>query len=428
MKQLSSPWIAPFLLLVALPALADETSVQELEDRLEVLAEELRRVKEQMALPDTDEELESWGGLGPAASKVYGVGSGLSIGGYGEYSFQTATGAKQSATTADMLRLVTYVGYKFTDRLVMNSELEFEHATTSANHAGSAGSVSVEFAYLDFLVRDGFNVRAGTLLLPMGFLNEMHEPPFYRGNVRPVTETQIIPSTWRELGAGFHGGLSDALAYKLYVVNGLDAKRFGSSGVRGGRQKGNRVLFEDAGIVAAVTFEPSPRLLVGGSVYGGGSGHDRTFDGEKRRVTHRIAEGRVKVRHRGFEGRFLIAASSIDDAGAVSRDLSDGETTVVVPEQQLGWYVEGAYDVGPALGLPEPMALSPWIRYEAVDLHRRVPDGFAADPAKDQEVVTVGLEWKPVPQVVIKAEALFEEAAGDGSTVDPFRVGAGFVF
>jgi hypothetical protein len=67
------------------------------------------------------------------------------------------------------------LGYKFSDKALFNSEIEFEHAST-----GKRGSVSVEFAHLDFLLHPAANVRAGMVLVPMGFLNELHEPPWVR--------------------------------------------------------------------------------------------------------------------------------------------------------------------------------------------------------------------------------------------------------
>src|SRR5258705_6155123 len=92
--------------------------------------------------------------------------------------------------------------------------------------AEEGGSVSVEFATLDFLIRDDVNARAGLMLLPVGFLNEVHEPPFYYGTHRPDVELSLLPSTWRELGAGIFGRIADQLSYKLYVVTSMNAVGF----------------------------------------------------------------------------------------------------------------------------------------------------------------------------------------------------------
>ena len=131
-----------------------------------------------------DKEYKSFYGLGPAASKVYQLDRGLSIGGYGEFHYQQARERPtRQHDQFDLERFVLYAGYKFNDRILLNSEIEFEHALIGEDTvAAESGAVEVEFAYLDFLLWQQLNVRAGLVLVPMGFLNEMHEPPFYFGN------------------------------------------------------------------------------------------------------------------------------------------------------------------------------------------------------------------------------------------------------
>ncbi|GJM45084.1 MAG: hypothetical protein DHS20C21_19260 [Gemmatimonadota bacterium] len=389
---------------------------------VEVLTETVRQMREDRAIPATDQELESVSGLGPAASKVYGATPGLSLGGYGEFYFDAPTADNSAARSADYHRFITYVGYKFNDRILMNTELEYEHATTGTNAAGSAGSVSVEFSYLDFLLSDDVGVRAGNLLVPMGFVNRIHEPPFFRGTFRPMVEQQIIPSTWRELGLGIHGEPASGVRYEAYVVNGFDAKRYGEKGVRDARQKGNRALFEDVGGVVSLDVDVMPELSVGGSVFSGGADQGQKFDGEDISARTTIAEAHADARHRGFRGRALVATSSIGDSRQISADV--GET---VPERQLGWYVEGGYNVSSVLSVPAGQAVHVWTRYEMVDLQRKV-DGAASDPALDQRSLTVGVEYLPHAQVVLKADWTFQDNEAGTTTEDPLRVGAGFVF
>jgi hypothetical protein len=396
--------------------------------QVQVLTEEIRRVKEQLVLPDSEEELESYGGLGPAASKVYGKTSGLSLGGYGEFYFAAPLGDDAASRVADFYRFITYVGYKFNDRVLMNTEIEFEHATTSANLGGKSGSVSVEFSYLDFLVSRAVNLRAGNLLVPMGFVNEMHEPPFYRGNFRPEIERRLIPSTWRELGVGAYGEAAAGLTYKLYALNGFDAKGFDGNGLRGGRQKGNRALWEDVAGLLALAYEGPRGLTVGGSVFLGESDQNQLFDGEEISALTMVAEGHLELRQRGFQGRALVAITDLDDAEAIARDLSEEDSPVAVPERQIGWYVEGAYDVSRWVGLPAESELLAWIRYEDYDLQETVPRGFAADPRRNAHSWVFGLEWKPHPSVVVKGDFTRQENKAGGDTENPLRIGAGFVF
>jgi hypothetical protein len=416
------------------PAAAEppsEAAWERLEATVETLTEEVRRLRETTgpaaSAPPGD------GSTG--SSKVYSVDSGLSMGGYGEFYFAGRTGAIGTPRRADFYRLVTFVGYRFSDRVLMNSEVEFEHATTSANLSGRAGSVSVEFSYLDFLISRPLNVRAGNLLVPIGFVNEMHEPPFYRGNFRPTVERAIIPSTWRELGVGVHGEPTAGLLYSAYLMNGLDAAGFDPKGLRGGRQKGNRALWEDLAAVLSLDWQAARPLSVGGSVFAGGAAQGRRYDDREVDVFTTVLEGHAELRHREYRARFLVAHNRIGDADALAADLTaaaradvPGHPAIAVPDEQLGWYAEGSIDVAGRLGMPREQALLVWVRYEDVDLHHGVPDGYSRNPALDVRSTTLGIEYRPHGNVAIKLDWTAEDRDDGGATEDPLRLGAGYTF
>ncbi|TFH23126.1 MAG: hypothetical protein E4H03_06905, partial [Myxococcales bacterium] len=108
-----------------------EREIDELHRRLEILAAEVRNVKEAQTVPEKV-ELKSAYGMGPAASKVYAKERGLSLGGYGEFNFKKEVADEIGDDVFDFVRFVGYVGYKFTDKLLMNAEIEVEHASTDA--------------------------------------------------------------------------------------------------------------------------------------------------------------------------------------------------------------------------------------------------------------------------------------------------------
>jgi len=190
--------------------------LQSIEDKLSILAEEIDNIKSASVVPDPT--YNQVYGAAPAASKVYLKDKGLSIGGYGELLVGQVR--ENGNDVVDAQRVVLYFGYKFTDRIIFNSEIEFEHATTSSNKDGQSGSVSVEFALLDFLLWQELNLRAGLLLAPFGIINEVHEPTTFFGVFRPSVETQIIPTTWRENGLGIFGdfdlGAAGSINYRSY--------------------------------------------------------------------------------------------------------------------------------------------------------------------------------------------------------------------
>ncbi len=404
----------------------------EQERKTGVLAEELETLKSKFFLPETV-EYKSLYGLGPAASKVYQMPRGLSLGGYGEASaiffVGDNDGPGKRSNVGDLVRFVTYIGYKFTDRIILNSEIEYEHAKVGPTVSAGAGDVEIEFATLDFLLMEQANVRAGLLLMPMGFLNEIHEPPFYFGNLRPEVEQRIIPTTWRELGVGLHGTILPGLTYRTYGVNSLNAKGFTSTNIRGARQSGNRALFEDMAWTARLDYAPTSDLLLGGSIFWGNSGQDQTYAGRKIDANFTLYELHGQYRYRGLQLRALFTQGHIGDADVLSQDLvARGQAANgPVSSRLIGGYAEAGYDILPFLFPGTEMSLSPFVRFERVNTQADVPAGFIADQSKDITVINVGLSYKPIPNVVIKQDFRNLDPKA-GQIADEINVGFGFIF
>ena len=393
--------------------------VKTLERKTDVLSQEVEKLRTNLTIPD-EVQYKSAYGLGPAASKVYQVGKGLSIGGYGEANYSAKVVDKGSSNnSADMARMVLYTGYKFTDNILFNSELEFEHGSTS-----NGGSVSVEMAALDFFIDPMANVRAGMVLMPMGLINQIHEPPFYFGNNRPEVERLILPSTWREIGAGLFGEVLPNLTYTAYVVNGLNAANFSADGIRSGRQQGSQAKADDLAFVGRVDYAPAvvPGFSFGGSAYMGNAGQNQTFAGKKADVFTQLYEGHVQWKYRGLEFRTLGSVGHIDNAGVLS--AAKGQT---IGEENYGWYSELGYDVLPLLVKDTTQYLAPFFRYEQLDTIASAPVGFSDDETKNKKIYQFGLQYKPIPNVVIKADYR-NFTAKKGSLPDDFNLGFGFIF
>ncbi len=405
---------------------ATASNVKTLERKTDILSQEVEKLRTNLAIPD-EVKYKSAYGLGPAASKVYQVGKGLSLGGYGEANYQKIVSDEGNAKdNADFERLVLYVGYKFTDSILFNSEIEFEHGTTGEGFE-EEGEVSVEFAALDFFIDPMVNARAGMVLLPMGFINQIHEPPFYFGNNRPEVERRIIPTTWREIGLGLFGAITPNLTYTGYVLNGLDAQGFNSNGIRDGRQNGAQALAENFGYVARMDYTPDalPGVTVGTSAYLGNSGQDLEYNGQKPNVFTQLYEGHVQWKYRGLEFRTLGSWGHINDAGILS--AFQGQT---VGSQNYGWYTEVGYDVLPLMFKDTPQYLAPFFRYEKYNTIAKAPEGWGdnpINPTKNQQIFQVGLQYKPIPNVVIKADYRNFSAA-KGSVPDDFNLGLGFIY
>jgi len=400
-----------------------EQRLAEIERRLEILAEEVENLKVGEASAPVTRDGE-YSGLGPAASKVYLKEQGVSVGGYGEAVLEVFDDEREDGVPADQtdrfdfLRAVFYFGYKFSDSWVFNSEIEYEHASTS-----EGGSVAVEFAYLDYLYRTQLNLRAGLVLLPMGWLNELHEPTIYLGAVRPQTERRIIPTTWRENGIGAYGALG-GFNYRTYVVNGLDASGFSAGGLRGGRQKGSKAKAEDFAWVGRLDFTAVPGLTAGLAGYLGDSGQDlEDTSGNSIPVGTSIFDLHVEYRYRGLELRGLWARADLDDVARLNEALGYvGDQSV--GEKLAGGYLQAGYDVLAGRG---KSSLTPYLRWEQINTQQEVPEGWSADPANDQEIFTLGLAYQPIEQLIFKAE--YQSIGNEAQTgVNQFNLSMGYIF
>lgn len=398
-----------------------QAELEELRRRLEVLAAEVERLRSgEEPEQELTEERRRALGLAPSAAAAYRRRHGLSFAGYGELLYENYAAQDQrdarvtKASQLDFLRLVLYSGYRFSDRFVFNSEIELEHAN----------EVSVEFAYIDSIVSDALTVRGGLLLVPMGLINEFHEPTVFVGARRTETETRLLPSTWRENGAGVLGAIG-RVSYRAYVMNGLNAAGFTAAGLRGGRQKGSRARADDLAFVGRLDVTPTPGVLVGGSVYGGQSDQGQfTVDGGRLAVGTRIAEIHAQAQARGFDLRALSARAALDDVAGLNRALGlQGSQSI--GEVLAGGYVQIGYDLLARAG--RGVSLSPFYRFERVNTQAKVPAGFASNPATNATYHTLGVELKPLTQLVVKADYQWiSNKAGSG--VSQFNVGLGYAF
>jgi hypothetical protein len=398
-----------------------EDRISELERTVRVLADELERTRADVTVPEEPELIARYG-LGPAASKVYGIARGLSIGGYGEAFYRNYVSDKQpgDSDTADFLRGVLYFGYKFTDSIVFNSEIEIEHAD----------EIFLEFATIDFLLRDYANIKTGLMLIPMGFVNEIHEPTFFYGVNRPDVERFLIPSTWRENGVGLFGNLGEMFSYKLYGVNGLDATGFSQGGIRGGRQKGSKALAEDFAVVGRFDFMPTENFVLGASVYAGNSGQNQTIDDVSIPDSFTtLYDIHAQYQWRNLWLRGLWTQVFVSQAGALSQalqDIGELEAGEGIASVMMGGYGEIAYDIW-GLFAESPRSLEPYYRFEWYDTQYDMPDGFDRDEHFRRTVHTVGLQFKPIPNVVLKADYRNRDAQ-EGQLADEFNLGFGYVF
>jgi hypothetical protein len=396
--------------------------IEELRRRLEILAAEVEQLRsgEEEAIELSEERRRALG-LAPSAAETYRRKTeGVTFAGYGEmllenFKNQNESGVGGAPTTRlDFLRAVLYTGYRFNDRFLFNSELEVEHGN----------EIYVEFAYVDFAVNDNLNLRGGLLLLPLGLVNEFHEPNVFLGAKRPETEQRIIPSTWRENGGGVLGTFG-MINFRAYVTNGFNGAGFTSAGLRGGRQRGIQTRAAHVAFSGRLDVTPVPGVFGGVGFYKGGSGQEQVIlNGQRLDVGTTVAEVHGQAQWRGFDVRGLFARATVDEAGEASTALRLASTAPIA-ERMDGGYLQVGYNV--LSQTPSALALTPYVRYEQVDTQSRIPVGFLRDLTRDGEFRTFGVDFKPIPNVVVKAEyQRITNAAGSGR--DQFNLNLGYAF
>lgn len=405
---------------VATDPQSEAAQLQELKRQLDALAAEVEQLRSgEDEQPVTDERRRALG-LAPSAAATYRKKQGVSFAGYGEMLYERFDPQLESGTRSpkgaqlDFLRMILYAGYRFTARFLFNSEIEIEHANEA----------SVEFAYIDYLANDHVTLRGGMLLVPLGLVNEFHEPTVFIGARRPETESRIIPSTWRENGGGVLG-TAGPINYRVYVLNGLNAAGFSADGLRGGRQKGSRAQAADLAVAGRVDYNLMPGIFAGGAFYRDGADQDQfVVNGTKLNEATTIGEIHVQAAHRGFDVRALYAHATVDNAGRISqaRGLTGARS---IAETMRGGYMQVGYNV--LSPRTTRVWLTPYYRFEAIDTQNSVASGFVVDPSKDGTFHTVGVELRPIYNVVVKADYQIIGNKAQGGR-NQFNLNLGYAF
>ena len=319
------------------------------------------------------------------------------LSGYMDFHFNKLEG---EPGILDFHRFVLLVNHSFSDRIRFVGELELEHAFVEGLE--EAGELELEQAYLDFLLSRAFNIRAGMMLMPLGIINERHEPPVFNGVERPFVDTVIIPSTWFEVGAGLHGELPRGFRYRAFAVAPLDALEFSADeGIRGGRQKGAEANVRNLAFTARVEYIGVPDLTIGGALWTG----DSSFSLPRIDTTVRVGEVDARY-HRGrLELRGQWAQVAISDAGPLNDALQ--RLTGVSPNiarELRGFYGEAAYRVWDR---GSPRDLVAFLRYENFDTQYRMPEGFLPLEEFDRDAFVVGATYYPDPDVAVKFDYVY---------------------
>lgn len=351
------------------------------------------------------------------------ISSRTSIGGYGEAHYYNYENAAQQY---DAYRFVLYVGHKFSDIVRMHSELEIEHGLVADTDTtctvkdtgdgilqpsevvcGSAstkpGEVELEQMFIEWNYYGKQTVSIGQILVPIGFLNETHEPETFYGAKRNPIESAIIPTTWWEGGIKANGLVAgvEGLSYNALITTGLKTK---DANIRSGRQKGARAVAEDMAYTLGINYQGIAGLTTGVTYHlqkdinqGQGQTNEAT-----------LIEAHIGYSWQNFSTRALYAKWDINDLAAANAHKA----------KQEGFYVETSYKPIEKLGV--------FARFSSWDNEAANSATNKADSKKEQW--NYGVNYYLAPRVVLKLDIQEQSLPSAGLDEDGFALAVGYSF
>jgi len=368
------------------------------------------------------------------AEKLLATDGRITIGGYAQIDYnQPFSSDRRYNGILDVHRLVMLFGYNFNSRTQFITEIEYEHIS----------EVYIEQAFLQYRILPWLNFRGGLMLIPMGIVNEYHEPPTYNGVERPVIDNVIAPTTWRELGFGFTGNFYQSdLRYQLYLVNGFngyDTKGVVTGrGLRSVRQKGAESYISAPNLSAKVEYYGIRGLNVGVSGYFGDTqsklynnldtanpGALAKADSSVVGISMMGADARYSIKGLQLRGQYYY--TSLSNTLEYNKFTRTSGTPNDVAKSMMGYYVEAAYNLFQTVESVRT-ELIPFIRYEEYNTHHKVDALITAKPAYHNKIWIGGLGWKITPGAVLKADIQFQKNMATDKFAKTFNAGIGIMF
>lgn len=420
----------------AVPAHADpadtDARIRELAAKIEELRAELDSLRAAQkpveAAPAPTSAAAAAPGAPPSTAASGGM-SAVTFTGYGEAVYSRPSDDPDQAQ-ADLRRVVLGVGYQFDERTRMDMEIEWEHAVTSAD---DDGEVAIEQAYITHELGHDLRLQAGLFLVPMGITNERHEPPTFYGVDRPLVETAIIPSTWREGGLALNGNTSFGLQWSAGVTTGFDLTKWdpaSSEGIESPlasiHQEMQFAKAGDLSVFGAVKYTGVPGLALGASVFTGGASQDTPSNAPAHDARVTLWSGYARWAPADWELTALYAEGRITDTAALNLTYIGNPTPV--PERFWGAYGQVAYRGWSVGGI----GIEPFVRYEQVNTGADYADigtGLTPSSLRTVDATTFGASLRLHPNVVLKLDYQdFQNALAASGLVDRLNLGIGFMY
>jgi hypothetical protein len=432
--------LAASLAMAAGVASAQTTTEADLARRLDQLAAELAAVKAQLAQMQQQQQQQQQQRAAPVAAAPASAPAAVVanapaaapaaaapsepatvLTSYGELNYNRPTHANQNAQ-ADMRRFVLGYQHRFDDKTKVVTELEVEHGVSSAS---DPGEVEVEQAYVERQLTPNLAMRAGLFLMPVGLLNENHEPTAFYGVERNFVETAIIPSTWREGGVQLIGNFDNGLTLQGGITTGFDLNKWDAASTEGKESPLGSIHQElalakshDLAAFAALNWRGIPGLLLGGSLFSGQATHAQAV--ASARVT--LWDVHARWTPGSWDFSTVYTRGTISNTAELNAALVGNPT--LIPKSFDGFYVQGAYKAWSH----EDYALSPFVRWEQFNTAKSYADlgaGLTPEAARAERVVTLGANFQVSQGIVLKADY---QRFRENTELNRFNLGLGWSF
>lgn len=323
------------------------------------------------------------------------------IGGYGEVHYNNLEG-QDGASDKDQIdfhRFVLFFGHEFRDDLRFFSELELEHSLSGDD---KPGEVELEQAYIEYDINQDHSVKGGLFLLPVGIINETHEPPTFYGTERNNVEKNIIPTTWWEAGLMFSGEIAEGFSYDVAAHSGLAVPASKDFAIRKGRQKVAEADANNFATTGRIKWTGIPGVELAATVqYQSDISQSDPAQGDVGSAT--LFQTHAVIERGAFGLRALYA----------TWDLEGDAPKNVGADEQTGWYIEPSFRINQNFGV--------FTRYSEWDNKA----GNSSD--SEYEQWDIGLNWWPHQDVVVKVDYQDQDAPA-GKEQDGVNVGLGYQF
>jgi len=379
--------------------------IQQQQQQIEALQQKLEQTDEKVA--ETDQKVEIAGDMIEQAGGLPAEASWAAqskIGGYGELHYNNL----DSGNELDFHRFVLFFGHQFNDNIRFFSELELEHSIAAD---GANGEVELEQAFIEFDLGDSHVAKAGLFLMPVGLINETHEPPTFYGVERNAVEKNIIPATWWEAGGAIRGELAPGFSYDFAVTSGLNVPLTGGNAfkIRNGRQKVSEAVAESLAYTGRLKWTGMPGVELAMSTQ-----YQEDLTQGVMNVGATLFEAHADIQRGPFGLRALYARWDLDNAAAIAATDPAAEGR----DEQTGWYIEPS--VRGRLG-DIPGEFGAFVRYDVWD------NNAGAANLTEKRQSNLGFNYWPHPDVVLKFD-IQKQDNEDGNDVDGFNLGVGYQF